>query len=71
MNQLLIAGFMISALASGSAVYAKPAHAARHAAKSGRIESRAEKTRRQIAADLHTRGSNIPPAFSATGKWSR
>jgi hypothetical protein len=72
MKNLLIAGFMIAAVSSGSVMYANPAVTSKPAANnSKRVLTRAEKARRQIAADLHARGSNIPPAFSADGKWSR
>jgi hypothetical protein len=74
MRQLMIATFALAALSSGAAAYARTAHPAKQATK---VEfkktpaTRAEKARRQIAADLHLRGSNIPPAFSPTGAWSR
>lgn len=74
MRQLLIATFAIAALSSGGAAYAKTQRPAKQAAKvelkKGPV-TRAEKARRQIAADLRLRGSNIPPVFSANDAWSR
>ncbi len=66
MKTLLMVGLMAAALSSGTAM-AKPANS-----KAAKVTvTRAEKTRRAIAFDLHRRGSNIPPAFSDNGRWSR
>ena len=73
MKQLLIATLALAALSTGTA-FAKATHAGKEATKvelKSNADKRAEKARRQIAADLHWRGSNIPPAFSADGRWSR
>lgn len=69
MKQLLIVTFAFVALSSGT-VFAQQASNPVKPTKKTAV-TRAEKARRQIAADLHLRGSNIPPAFSATGSWSR
>ena len=69
MKRLLITTLALAALSSGT-VFAQASNTVKHTKKTTTI-SRAEKARRQIAADLHLRGSNIPPAFSATGAWSR
>ncbi len=68
MKRLLIVTLALAALSSGT-VFAQASNTVKRAKKT--TISRAEKARRQIAADLHLRGSNIPPAFSATGAWSR
>ncbi len=72
MGQLLMIGFMLTAFASGTLMHAKPVQLRKHNAGSqARLDGRAEQIRRQIAFDLHRRGSNIPPEFSATRHWSR
>ena len=71
MTNLLIPALSLCALVGGASAYANPIHM-KHAAKAvEKKDDRAEKTRKSIAADLHRRGSNIPPAFSADGRWSR
>lgn len=71
MKQLLTATFAIAALLSGGAAYAKPTHSKSFVKVVAKKDNRAEKTRRSIVADLQRRGSNIPPAFSADGHWTR
>ncbi len=58
---LLIAGLM-----SETSAFAK------HSKVSPRMaDQRAQRARRQIAEDLRLRGSNVPAAYSASGKWAR
>lgn len=72
MKRLIIAVFALATLSGGTAAFARSAYPVKHTKVDlKKSPSRAEKARRQIAADLHLRGSNIPPAFSATGTWAR
>jgi hypothetical protein len=65
---MLIACFAFAALSAGT-IYAKPAKTVKAAAQ--KTDQRAASARRQLAQDLHWRGSNIPPALSSAHRWTR
>lgn len=68
MKHLIVGALAVVALC-GTGVFAQDAKKTTkdHASKT----QTPERARRQIASDLHWRGSNIPPAVSTNGKWSR
>ena len=72
MRHLLLTGFAVIYLVVGTGAYAMPKSAVSKSVKAEtKNDRRAEKIRRSIAYEMHLRGSNIPPAFSPSGRWTR
>jgi signal transduction histidine kinase len=75
-KRFLTATFAIAALSGATATFAKNT-APETKPKQVTAEAQAKKLaasaaqRRQIAQDLHWRGSNIPPAVTASKNWQR
>ncbi len=71
MTKLIRTGFALAALMGATSLFAQSPVTAGKSAKKVSTDQRAAKARRALAHDLHWRGSPIPPAVSADGRWSR
>ncbi len=73
MRHLLLTGFAVIYLFAGIGAYGMPKSRVNKSTKAARKkdDGSAEKIRRSIAYEMHLRGSNIPPAFSPSGRWTR